>query len=71
MGLSDQLREAVAAPEWKKTESGYEMKTSMGDAVLSKKGAKWYLSLDDETVELPRRASFDHAEGILKELGAL
>ena len=71
MGLSRYLSEALAAPEWKKTAIGYEMKTKMGLAVLSKNGAKWILSLGNESVELPRRASFDHAEGILQELGAL
>lgn len=71
MRLSHQILEAVAAPNWKKTAGGYEIQTQIGVASLSKKGAKWILTLDGESVVLPRRASFDHAEGILRELGAL
>ena len=71
MRLSEQLAEA-AEPSWKKTAAGYEMQTSMGLAKLYKKGSGkgWYLSLGDEEVSLGPKASFDHAEGILKEVGA-
>jgi hypothetical protein len=68
MRLSEQLHEALT--EWKKTGEGYELKTSMGLAKLYKKGKQWMLAMGDEEVSLGRRASFDHAEGILKELGA-
>lgn len=62
------LMEAVT---WKKTADGYEIRTKLGQATLSKKGKKWILSVGGESVELGRRASFDHAEGILVKLGAL
>jgi len=71
--VSENLIES--GPSWKKTPDGYEMKTKMGVAKLTKQGTKinspWVLSLGDESVKLPRKASFDHAEGILKELGAI
>lgn len=71
MKLSKQLTEA-ARSSWHKTAAGYEMQTSMGLAKLYKKGSGkgWYLSLGDEEVSLGSRASFDHAEGVLKEVGA-
>lgn len=69
MRLSRKLLEATAG--WKKTADGYEWDTSMGMARLFKKGKSWYLSLGDEEVKLPGKATFDHAEGILKELGAV
>jgi hypothetical protein len=67
MRLSRELLEATSG--WKKTADGYEWDTSKGMARLFKKGKAWYLSFGGEEVKLPRRASFDHAEGILKELG--
>jgi hypothetical protein len=68
MSLAAEL--LMALTEWKKTPKGYEMKTSKGLAKLYKKGREWVLSIEGDEVRLGRRASFDHAEGALKQRGA-
>lgn len=72
MMLSEQLQAALT--EWKKTSDGYEMMTSKGLAkIFSKKGKrggkKWFMSVAGKEYEFGRRASFDHAEGILSKIG--
>jgi hypothetical protein len=73
MRLSEELRGALT--EWQKTADGYDVKTSKGLATLVKKGkalsSPWVLTLGKKVIELPRRASFDHAEGALKDMGAM
>jgi len=78
MGLANQLTEAIErAPleEWKKTPDGYEMETTKGLAKIFYKkgkrgGKKWFMSLDGKEYAFGRRASFDHAEGVLVKVGA-
>jgi hypothetical protein len=76
MSLAERLREAVeslsgaALTEWKKTPEGYSVRTSIGVATLAKVKKKWVLRVGEHEVELPRRASFDHAERILVKMGA-
>lgn len=56
---------------WKKTQGGgYEVETSKGTARIQKVGNRFVLTLGRERVDLGARATFDHAEGTLKELGA-
>lgn len=65
--LSEQLQEAIG---WKKTATGYEMETTKGKAVLFKRGREWFISIGGKETSLGKRASFDHAEGVLQDMGA-
>jgi len=56
---------------WKKTGAGYSIETSKGTATVEKTGKTWTLRLGSESWDLGRRASFDHAEGTLRQVGAL
>ena len=67
MRLSKQLMEAIG---WKKTSDGYEMETTHGKAVLSKKGKEWFISVGGKETSLGKKARFDHAEGVLQKMGA-
>lgn len=54
---------------WKKVGDGYSRTLPDGrTATLSKEGKKWSLEFEGQTHELPRRASFDHADGMLRDL---
>ena len=73
MRLSEELKSALM--EWKKTADGYEMMTTKGLAKLFTKkgkrgGKKWFIEVDGKETALGRRASFDHAEGVLVSMGA-
>lgn len=69
-----ELRAALS--EWKKTPDGYEMDLKGRTAKLFRKPKKrgkglakdWYLSYHGKEYPLGKRASFDHAEGKLKEI---
>lgn len=39
-----------------------------GEAKLYKDGKNWLLDYDDQTVEMPKKASFDHAEGAILDI---
>lgn len=77
-GADASLANRVAAPNaaavnkpltWDKTATGYALNN--GAARLEKSGKKWTLvTKDGERHEMPRRASFDHAERKLTELAA-
>lgn len=70
MGLSLQLEAAVAAPKWTPTKDGYVFSRFGARAVrrVTKRGrAQWFLILDGKEHDLGRRASFDHAEGIIAQ----
>ena len=55
---------------WKKTPEGYEASGAPFKAVLHKKGKAWVLTVDGKDHEIKsRRPSFDHAEGLLRQLG--
>ena len=65
--------------EWKKTPEGYEMDLKGRTAKLYKKPKKlksgktskvkeWFLSYHGKEYPLGKKASFDHAEGKLKEI---
>ncbi len=49
---------------WKKTKNGYQW----GSAKLNKKGRRWILTEGKESVELPKKATFDHAEKALQKI---
>lgn len=55
--------------EWKKTAEGYEMEYKGDMAKLFKKPIKrsmrWYISYRGKETDLGKKASFDHAEGVL------
>lgn len=73
MRLSEELHRSLT--EWKKTADGYEMETTKGLAKLFVKkgprgGKKWFISIGGKETSLGRRASFDHAEGVLQDMGA-
>lgn len=56
---------------WSKTPGGgYEVETSMGTARVRKVGRRFVLTVGSERVDLGSRATFDRAEGALRELGA-
>lgn len=58
----------MAAYTWKKTEEGY--RASDGRARLVRRGKAWVLiTRGGAEHALPRRASFDHAEGLIARLG--
>jgi len=52
---------------WKKTSAGYEGIFSDHKAIVKKKGKKWFLFFMGKDYQMPRRPSFDHAEGIIKQ----
>lgn len=55
---------------WKKVPEGYL--GLHGKVLLHKKGKIWVLTIDGRDHEIrAKRPSFDHAEGILKELGKM
>jgi hypothetical protein len=55
--------------EWKKTADGFEMEYRGSTAKLFKKpykrSTRWYISYKGKDTELGKKASFDHAEGVL------
>lgn len=59
----------AAAPwSWTPTPTGYD--ATDGRARLVRDGKRWTLELPDgRSFPLPRRASFDHAEGVLAREG--
>jgi hypothetical protein len=66
-------REDEMARSWKRIDaSTYELGgLPDGTARLAKVGRTWTLSLGTRSADLPRRASFDHAEGQLVAWGQL
>jgi hypothetical protein len=51
---------------WKKTKDGYEAEFGKDRARLTKGDGGWVLHFRGKTYSMPkRRASFDHAEGII------
>lgn len=63
---SDIYRAALRALSytWKPTSDGF--RTSDGRAELIKRGSKWVLVMRDGTVyDMPKKPSFDHAEGYM------
>ncbi len=54
---------------WTKTTDGYETRATTGERIeLLRSGRRWLLAVAGEQVaDLGRLASFDHAEGVLKE----
>ena len=83
MRLARRLQEAIDSVErgvsltelWKKPADGYEMMTTKGLVKLYPKkgprgGKKWFILVAGKETNLGRRASFDHAEGVLVDIGA-
>ena len=69
--MRDLILEAQALlTEWKKTTEGwYEMSYKGSMAKLYKKpykrSTRWYISYKGKETDLGKKASFDHAEGVL------
>lgn len=74
MRLSEELRSALM--EWTPVaDGGYEMMTTKGLAkIFNRKGPrggkKWFMTVAGKEYSFNRRASFDHAEGVLVSIGA-
>lgn len=70
MSIRDLTRELTEG--WKKTADGYEGEFGGHVAKLYKGTGKqkkmWFLDFKGKTVKMPRRASFDHAEGAIKQM---
>jgi len=60
---------ASSPPGWKR-ESGtsYALATLVGEAHLTRNALGWSVSLDGETIQLPKHADFSHAEGVVKQI---
>lgn len=66
--LPQSKQEARIISSWKRASGGYTAKTSVGEAKLHRKGRNWVLSIGEKGYTLGRKASFDHAEGIIEKL---
>lgn len=55
---------------WKRNPDGSFSTSYKGsNATLSKgKDKNWYVSYKGKTIKLPKKASFDHAEGAIKDM---
>jgi hypothetical protein len=55
---------------WTKTADGYELDAKQGKATLSKEGRRWVFDYAGQRREMPSAGSFDHAEGLIKQIDA-
>lgn len=52
---------------WKKTSTGYEGMFGGEHAEIKKERGKWVLHFKGKIHKMPKRPSFDHAEGIIQQ----
>jgi hypothetical protein len=69
--MTDTVRDLVGelTEGWKKSEKGYTLQIGGEHATLAKgKNKKWYLHFKGKIIQMPKKASFDHAEGMIKSM---
>jgi hypothetical protein len=59
--------ESILFENWKKTSDGYEGVFNGNKAIIKKEKKKWFLIFKGKKHSMPKRPSFDHAEGIIKQ----
>jgi len=71
MSIRKAIRELTEGV-WKKTPEGYEGVFGGHTAKLYKGAGRrksaWFLDFKGRTIEMPRRGSFDHAEGAIERI---